>query len=143
MKHPLHPALVHFPVACWTLGTLADVVGSFWTAWPIWQLAFVLLSIGCAMGLLAAAAGFHELARLPEEHPALEVGRRHMMLALSAWVAYASALFLRMDGTTPTPPGAIALIASIIGFLLLAATGHMGARLVYDHGVGRRMEGQG
>jgi len=143
MKLPLHPALVHFPVACWTLGTLADAIGAFRSSVLPWQLAFGLLCVGTAMGLLAAAAGFYELARLPEDHPAQDDAQRHMRLALSAWVAYASALFLRMDGTTPTPPGAIALIASIIGFLLLAATGHMGARLVYVHGVGRRMEGQG
>lgn len=138
MKYPLHPALVHFPVACWTLATLADVVGLWWTRWPLWQLSFALQAIGCAMGLLAAAAGFHELARLPEDHPATGDALRHMMLALSAWVAYAASLFLRLDGTTPSAPGAVALAAALVGFLLLAGAGHMGARLVYGHGVGRR-----
>lgn len=138
MKHPLHPALVHFPVACWTLGTLTDFVGAWWVRWPLWQLGFVLLTIGCAMGLLAAAAGFYELARLPDEHPAARDGTHHMMLALGAWVAYAASLFLRMEGTTPAAPDAIALGASAVGFLLLVAAGHLGARLVYVHGAGRR-----
>ncbi|MEB2314970.1 MAG: DUF2231 domain-containing protein [Xanthomonadaceae bacterium] len=138
MKQPLHPALVHFPVACWTLATAADAVGLWGTPWPLWQLAFVLLAIGCAIGLLTAAAGFYELARLPDEHPALADASRHMMLALGAWVAFATSLFLRMDGTVPTPPGVAALTAGAIGFLLLVGAGHMGGRLVYVHGVGRR-----
>ena len=27
MRHPLHPALVHFPIACWSLATAADLAG--------------------------------------------------------------------------------------------------------------------
>lgn len=138
MKQPLHPALVHFPVACWTLATLADVVSLWWTRWPLWQLSFVLLVIGCAMGLLAAAAGFHELVRLPEEHPAARDASRHMLLALGAWVAYAASLFLRLDGTTPVAPDPLALGTSAVGFLLLVGAGHMGGRLVYVHGAGHR-----
>ena len=63
---------------------------------------------------------------------------RKMMLALGAWVAFATSLFLRMDGTTPAPPGTGALVADGLGFLLLVGAGHMGGRLVYVHGVGRR-----
>ncbi|WP_343251093.1 DUF2231 domain-containing protein, partial [Pseudoxanthomonas sp. KAs_5_3] len=25
MRHPLHPALVHFPIACWSLATAGDL----------------------------------------------------------------------------------------------------------------------
>lgn len=138
MKQPLHPALVHFPVACWTLATVMDVLGVWGTPWSLWLSAFALLAIGCGMGLLAAAAGFYELSRLPDEHPALADASRHMMLALGAWVAFATSLFLRLDGTTPIPPGTVALIASGVGFLLLVGAGHMGARLVYMHGVGHK-----
>src|SRR5690606_40767462 len=45
MKHPLHPALVHFPIACWTLATLADI-GSRWWGEPAWRSAGGLLLIG-------------------------------------------------------------------------------------------------
>lgn len=138
MKQPLHPALVHFPVACWTLGTLADFGGLWWARWPLWQPAFWLLVVGCATGLLAAAAGFHELVRLPVEHPAARDASRHMLLALGAWVAYAASLFLRLDGTTPVAPDTLALGTSAVGFLLLVGAGHMGGRLVYVHGAGHR-----
>lgn len=138
MRYPLHPALVHFPIATWTLATVADFVGVWWTGWPLWQCAFALLVTGCAIGLLAAAAGFHELARLPDHHPAGGDAARHMVLALSAWVAFAASLFLRLDGFDPTPPGTASLVTSALGFVLLVGTGHMGARLVYVRGVGQR-----
>jgi uncharacterized membrane protein len=27
MRHPLHPAIVHFPVACWSLTVITDFAG--------------------------------------------------------------------------------------------------------------------
>ena len=42
MKHPLHPALVHFPIACWSLATLADIAGQWSTRWSFWE-----WSLGC------------------------------------------------------------------------------------------------
>ena len=58
MSHPVHPAVVHFPVACWVLATAADVLGLFWAPPWLWPLAFALAVLGCGFGLLAAAAGF-------------------------------------------------------------------------------------
>lgn len=136
-NHPLHPALVHFPVACWSLATLADIAGLWWTRWPLWQLAAAMLVVGCAMGLLAAAAGLLELLKLPPEHPAAADANRHMLAALGAWSLYALSLFLRLQGFMPMPPDAPALACSVAGFLALAAAGWLGGRLVYAHGVGR------
>ena len=30
MSHPLHPALVHFPIACWSLATVTDLASLYW-----------------------------------------------------------------------------------------------------------------
>lgn len=136
MKHPLHPALVHFPVACWSLATLADVAGLWWTRWPLWQLSAAMLAVGCAVGLLAAAAGLLELLKLSPEHPAAADANRHMLLALTAWCLYAGSLFLRMKHLQPAEPGALAIAAGVAGFLALGATGWLGGKLVYVHGVG-------
>ena len=137
MKHPLHPALVHFPVACWSLATLADVAGLWWTRWPLWQLAFALLAIGCASGLLAAAAGVYELLKLPARHPAERDANVHMGLALLTWCLYAGSLLLRLPEMQPIPPETLALALSVAGFAALAVTGWLGGKLVYVHGVGR------
>ena len=29
MRHPIHPMLVHFPVATWSISTLGDIAGLF------------------------------------------------------------------------------------------------------------------
>lgn len=137
MRHPLHPALAHFPVACWSLATLSDIVGLWWTRWPLWQLSLAMLAIGCIAGLAAAAAGFLELLKLPPEHPAAGDANRHMGMALTAWSLYAGSLLLRVPDLQPVRPGTLALALGVAGFAVLAATGWLGGKLVYVHGVGR------
>lgn len=135
MSHPLHPALVHFPVACWSLATLADLA-SLWLGRPAWLLTGVLLVIGTLTALAAMAAGLVELAKIDEAHPALRDAHRHLLLALATWLAYAASLFLRLPGLELVAPGPLALGLSVAGFGLLSVTGWLGGKLVYTHGVG-------
>lgn len=136
MKHPLHPALVHFPIACWSLASLADLAGQWSTRWPFAQWSLGLLIVGCATGLVAAGAGLLDFSKLAPAHPALADASRHMALALTAWGLYAVSLLLRVDGMQPVPPTATALVPSGLGFLTLCATGWLGGKLVYEHGAG-------
>ncbi len=134
MSHPLHPALVHFPIACWSLATLADFAG-LWCGQPEWMLAAVLLAVGTASGLAAMAAGFAELVKLDSDSPAMRDVNRHMILAMATWSCYAASLFLRLQGAV-AQPGAAGLALSTAGFFLLCATGWFGGNLVYRHGIG-------
>jgi uncharacterized membrane protein len=99
-------------------------------------LAAVLLAIGCVLGLLAAAAGFAELLKLPEGHPAERTANMHMLFALTSWCVYAGSLFLRIDQQHLIAPNMWALLLSGLGLLVLLATGWLGGQLVYRHGVG-------
>ncbi len=137
MKHPLHPALVHFPIACWTLATLADI-GSRWWGEPAWRSAGGLLLIGAVSALATMAAGFVELMKIPNDSPALRVANRHLLMALITWSGYTASLMLRLHGKTLHAPDTLALALSIAGFLALCATGWLGGTLVYTHGVGVR-----
>lgn len=139
MKHPLHPALVHFPIACWTLATLADV-GSRWWGDPAWRVAGGLLLIGAISALATMAAGFLELMKIPNDSPALRVANRHLLMAVITWSCYTASLMLRVHDRTLHPPDALALALSAIGFLALCATGWLGGTLVYTHGVGVHRE---
>ncbi|MCB1560782.1 MAG: DUF2231 domain-containing protein [Xanthomonadales bacterium] len=137
MRHPLHPALVHFPIGSWSLAVAADV-GSWW--WPQTWLppaALALLVVGCVGGVAAAAAGFAELMRLPDGHPAARLVNLHMGLALSSWSIFAVSLFVRV-GTEPLASSdGIVLFLDVLGMVCLLATGYLGGSLVYGHGVGR------
>jgi uncharacterized membrane protein len=135
VSHPLHPALVHFPVAGWSLATAADVASS-WLGEPAWRFAAISMSAGCLVALAAMAAGLREFAKLRDGHPALPVANRHMLFALAAFCAYATSLLLRWSQGGLHAPGTLALAASIAGFVLLAVTGWLGGQLVYAHGVG-------
>lgn len=141
MSHPLHPALVHFPVAGWSLATAADVA-SLWLGEPAWRFAALSMSIGCVVALAAMAAGLWEFAKLREGSPALRVANRHMGFALAAFCAYATSLLLRYHAHALHAPGTPALAASILGLVLLGVTGWLGGRLVYAHGVGVSREGE-
>jgi uncharacterized membrane protein len=134
-RHPLHPAMVHFPVACWSLATLADLA-SLWLGQPAWWLAGVLLAIGTLLALAAMATGLLEFVRIEAGSPALRDASRHMMLAMAAWILYAASLFLRLHGSVLIAPAWLALATSLAGFLCLVATGWMGGRLVYTHRLG-------
>jgi uncharacterized membrane protein len=135
MSHPLHPALVHFPIACWSLATAADVA-SLWLGEPAWRLAGLLLALGTLIALAAMATGFIELVKVGAEHPATRDLNRHLLLMLTAWCLYATSLFLRLQGTTLTRPDAVDLGLSVGGFIVLGIGGWFGGKLVYGHGVG-------
>jgi len=136
MRHPLHPALVHFPIACWSIATGADIAGLWWPA--AITLAAAVLIIGLVSALAAMTAGLVELRRIGGQHPASRDVDRHMIWAMSAWGLYAMSLFARLHGARLVPPGMLAMSLSAAGFVCLAIAGWLGGRLVYHHGLGVR-----
>lgn len=136
--HPLHPALVHFPVACWTAAPALDLVYLPTQAPVFWQAGFGCLAVGVIMGLAAMCAGLMDLMAIPAEHPAQAVAQRHMLLMGSAWCIYVLALVLHPLHGTPTASQLWTdLGLGVLGFLTLAVGAYAGARLVYDFGIGR------
>ena len=135
MSHPLHPALVHFPIACWSLATFADLASLVWGR-PAWLLAGTLLAVGTLTALAAMATGFVELLKVDAEHPANKDLNRHMILVMAAWCCYAASLALRWRDASLGQADAIGLALSVIGFLVLCVAGWFGGKLVYGHGLG-------
>jgi len=133
--HPLHPMLVHFPIAFWTAGSACDGLALLGVrgAWP---LAWPAIAIGVAAALPAAVAGLLDIVKL--DGAAARVASTHMLLMVSALTAYGAALLTRSHGWGAAPgPGTLPVLLGGLGFLLLAAGGHFGASLVYTHGAGR------
>jgi uncharacterized membrane protein len=135
MKHPIHPILVHFPVAAWFISTIGDVVGLFTNEQVSW-VAGVLLIIGTITALFAMVTGLIELGKIDQQSPAMKIANQHMILMLVSWSFYAVSLFLRLDGTNLSQPGMVAIIMSIAGLISLCIAGWLGGKLVYEHGVG-------
>ena len=133
--HPLHPMLVHFPVACWTLGVAADLAGyaSGHAGW--WSFGLVCLNIGLVTGIAAILAGFLEFAMLPKQHPAQHTAMLHMTWALVAWSLFAFSLLLR-NVAAAEQPSLWPTAASLGGLAATLVAGWLGGRLVYRFGVG-------
>jgi len=132
--HPLHPALVHFPLGLLLSATLADA------AWALGiisdpRIATLLIAGGLAAALVAMAAGMIDFARL--DQALVRHAARHMGTVGLAWLGYAVDLYLRRDtlndGQMLSTP---ALALSALSALILAFGGWLGGRLVYEFGAG-------
>ena len=135
MRHPLHPAFVHFPVVCWSFAVAADLVG-LWLGETAWTWSSGLLAADCAMAVLAVMAGMFELSHVPEGAPMRDAWV-HMVAMLAAFTLFTARLILRLDHLQPLAPDMMSLMLDAGGFIGLAVGGWFGGRLVYGHGVGR------
>jgi uncharacterized membrane protein len=132
--HPLHAALVHFPMGLLPASLGADLLLVFEVEGAWGPMAYWMIVVGLAAGGAAAVAGFLDLLALPPGHPASPTATAHMVAAGSALTLFLGSLLLR--GQPPAPPGGWALVLSAAGALALLAAGWLGGHLVYGHGVG-------
>ena len=136
--HPLHPVLVHFPIAFWILATICDGL-AFIGFVQLWPYASVFLAFGLVLAVPAMVAVLVDLAGINDT--AASVANRHMLLMSSAWTVYLVALLTRMDGSKLFDgPNAISIAVSGFGFCLVVVGGWYGGQLVYHHGVGTRFQ---
>ena len=132
LGHPVHPALVHFPIALLLSATIADLacLGGLTTNT---HFAALLMAGGLAGGLLAMGAGMVDLIGLDQR--LVPHATRHMTVMGLAWLGYAVALYLRKDTLSASAPLASAAVAvSLASASLLAIGGWLGGQLVYTFG---------
>ena len=133
MSHPIHPALVHFPIACWSLGTVADIAGIFFDK-EISEMAVYLVATGLVTAIPTMLAGALDLKNLKQESAAQDIAMSHITYVLIAWMLYAATLYTRYKSSGDSLP--ISIVLSVAGFICLAVAGWYGGKLVYEHGVG-------
>ncbi|MBS9404014.1 DUF2231 domain-containing protein [Halomonas sp. TRM85114] len=134
--HPLHPVMIHFPVAL-LLALVASDLGYLYTQDPFWaRVSLWLAGVGALGGWTASVAGVIDL---------VSVGRIRRMV--TAWSHALVAVLLlslaslnwlwRLNGEALLPWG---LVLSLITAVLIALAGFLGGQLVYDHAVGVEVE---
>ena len=135
MRHPLHPMLAHFPVACWSLATIADIASPRYGP-PAWHLAGTLLWIGALVAVPTIVVGVFELIQIPREPAPVRAAFMHMGVMLVAFMLYLVSLLLRVHEGHIIDPGIAGRTLSVIGFGFLLVGGWLGGTLVYGYGAG-------
>ena len=132
--HPVHPMLVHAPIACFVGTLLTDIVYAAtadmqWANMSVWLLTFGLL-----ISVFVVIAGLIDF-----------LGDKRIRALRAAWVhAVGNILVILLsilnvfvhsrDGYTSVVPLGLTLSALVV--ILLAVTGWNGWEMVYRYGVG-------
>jgi uncharacterized membrane protein len=136
--HPIHPMLVHAPIACWTMTPLCDALALMLGQTFFWQAGAFIAAFGAASGALAATAGAMDQPRAQTK--AEKLALVHAGFMGSAWLLATIGLLGRIDdaflAVAPAPWWAIA--AGILAFLVMVAGAWCGGEMVYGRGVGVR-----
>jgi len=90
MGHPLHPIVVHVPMATWPGALIFDLLSQ----WNIGgnamvRLSFYAIIFGLAASLLAIPTGLVDWAGIKKEKPAWKIGLYHMGLNLAVALLFA------------------------------------------------------
>jgi uncharacterized membrane protein len=138
MRHPLHPMLVHVPVACWLLAPLSDVGALATGQVVLWTMSALLIGVGVAWGALAATAGMLDYAGAHAVAPRLV--NAHVMLMGGAWTVGLLGLLGRIgaDRQVALPPPWWAIVACFGTAALMIAGAWCGGEMVYGKGIGVR-----
>ena len=144
--HPIHPALVAFPVVYYA-STVAALVAYAFTRDLFWFRVAMTASIaGVVMAVLAAVPGAIDLfAGVPARTAARRTGLAHAAFNVGALVVFAITAALLWDrwshrepvaGQPVTLDATLPLVLSVIGLCATAIAGSLGWKLVQTHRVG-------
>lgn len=129
--HPLHPALITFPIALLVAAPASDI--AYWLLGDVFwaRASFWLIAVGLVTGLIAAITGLLDFIRIGRvrKHTA---GWAHMYANVTALVLTAINLGLRL-GDPAENVVFTGLILSVIIATLLGISGWYGGELVYRH----------
>lgn len=132
--HPIHQALIVFPLGVLATAVIFDVIHLV-TGAPHWaEVSFWMICAGVIAGLVAAPFGFIDWLGIPGGTRAKRVGLRHGVGNVIVVLLFAVSWFMRRDN--PTSPDVVALVASFLGGGLAFITAWLGGELVNRLGIG-------
>lgn len=133
-RHPLHPMLVTFPIALLICAFASDIAfvllsDDFWARMSLW-----LLGVGTFMGMLAGTTGAIELLSVAGIRRRAAAWNHFVMGTMLLSVSFTNWLSRIPDAVVAVFP--LGIYLSFLGVLLVALTGWMGGKLVFEEEVG-------
>jgi uncharacterized membrane protein len=131
--HPVHPMLVPIAIGGLVLSFAFDIVCLATGHIDPWStVAYYTMIGGIAGALFAALFGFVDLFSLPAGYTK-KIGIIHMSINLAVVLLFICNAWLRHENASPagTP-----FTLSIVGIALLAVSGWLGGKMVFEAGVG-------
>jgi uncharacterized membrane protein len=132
--HPFHPVLVTVPIGAWVSSLVLDIASMAQDNAALAEASQWLIAIGVIGALLAAVFGLLDLSTIPRGTKAFSTGVTHMSLNVLAVVLFAIDYWIRLKQTTQSVPTS-GFILSLVGVVLIGASGWLGGKLAYHYGV--------
>ena len=135
--HPIHPALIPFPLA-FLFGAFGfDVAGRVAGRQEWWTTGSHLAIAGIAMALVAAVPGFIDYFRtVPPRSSGKRRATLHMIANLTVVGLFVIATLLRADAGMATAPATAPLLLEALAVGLLGVGGWLGGTLAYRNEIG-------
>jgi uncharacterized membrane protein len=136
LKHPLHPALVHIPMALWPAALVFDVLAYTGVGGNVMvRTAFYAVGLGLLVTLLAVPAGVADWWDIRRERQAYTLGLYHMGLNVVGTAVWVASFIWRVGlldaGAVPLE----LLLLSIGGVLILFMAAYLGGRMTFAYGI--------
>lgn len=133
MLYPIHPKLVHFPIALVVCAMGMQALGVVFNKDYFRQGAWLMFVLAVLSMPVVVLSGLWEADRLHLSHPVLTLHKRFALITMWSSIAILPGFwFVRNNKMFPI----IFLIFLITVSGLLAFTAHQGGRMVYEYGVG-------
>lgn len=143
---PLHPRVVHFPVALLATGGLIALVYLLgWRRQDLSSVAWVTLSLGWISLFAAILTGLIDQNRAVQVEGATAILNPHIAVGFALLVVYGLVLYERLRSPQALDEEGLRwrmLALLLLGLVLLIAEGWLGGKLVYDLGLGVSASGQ-
>lgn len=142
LRHPLHPILIHFPIAAFVLSLVLDLLNLVLDNAGVYlEASLYALTFGLAMAVLAAIPGVVDGLTVRKDAPAHRTMLLHLTLnvvviglyALNAWLRWG--MWDHSAAAADARVPALGLLLSLVGVGLIGASGYLGGTMVYGHGV--------
>jgi len=135
LRLPIHPIVVHFPIALFTTALIFDLISFSNAGTPFAIAAYYTIWAGVISGIIAIFFGFVEyLYETPPGSDVFWTATSHAIVSVAAETIFIINLTLRFNNIiAPTP--ALPVILSIVGVGLMFMANTLGSYMVFIHGV--------